>query len=192
MNKLSLVFLLPLLCSACIFKAATQTAGAQVITITAADKKLMVPDTVKNQLSNFIKQQPVSGAGGGNHLLLTLASKASAFNTGRWLAAQMKKDLYRVNLAAITGKYIGETENNLDKVFSAAEARGVILFFDEADALFGKRTEVKDVHDKYANQEINYLLQKIEQYSGVVILPCISNDCLRLEAQRKFIRVTGQ
>jgi ATP-dependent 26S proteasome regulatory subunit len=86
------------------------------------------------------------------------------------LANHLDLDLYRIDLAGIVSKYIGETEKNLKKVFDAAEQSGAILFFDEADALFGKRTEVKDSHDRYANIEVNYLLQRMEDYRGLAIL----------------------
>lgn len=86
------------------------------------------------------------------------------------LAGHLNLDLYRIDLSAVVSKYIGETEKNLRKVFDAAEQSGAILFFDEADALFGKRTEVKDSHDRYANIEINYLLQRMEDYRGLAIL----------------------
>ena len=88
----------------------------------------------------------------------------------RALAKELNADLYRIDLSAVVSKYIGETEKNLRKLFDAAEEGGAILFFDEADALFGKRTEVKDSHDRYANVEINYLLQRMESYKGIAIL----------------------
>lgn len=86
------------------------------------------------------------------------------------LAAHLDLDLYRIDLAGVVSKFIGETEKNLRRVFDAAERSGAILFFDEADALFGNRTEVRDSHDRYANLEINYLLQRMEDYSGLAIL----------------------
>jgi AAA+ superfamily predicted ATPase len=86
------------------------------------------------------------------------------------IAADLELDLYRIDLAGVVSKYIGETEKNLRRVFDAAERSGAILFFDEADALFGTRTEVRDSHDRYANLEINYLLQRMEDYSGLAIL----------------------
>ena len=86
------------------------------------------------------------------------------------LACELGLDLYRVDLAGLMDKYVGETEKNLRAVFDAAERSGSILFFDEADALFGKRTEVKDSHDRYANIEVNYLLQRMEDYRGLAIL----------------------
>ncbi|MFD9894249.1 ATP-binding protein [Amycolatopsis sp. NPDC059027] len=86
------------------------------------------------------------------------------------LARQLRLDLYRIDLSAVVSKYIGETEKNLRRLFDAAEGGGAILLFDEADALFGKRTEVKDSHDRYANIEINFLLQRMEAYCGLAIL----------------------
>lgn len=100
---------------------------------------------------------------------------AGESGTGKTMAAEvianaLKLDLYRIDLSAVVSKYIGETEKNLRKLFDAAEDSGAILFFDEADALFGKRSEVKDSHDRYANIEINYLLQRMEAYRGLAIL----------------------
>ena len=95
--------------------------------------------------------------------------------TGKTLAAevlgqQLKLDVYRIDLSSVVSKYIGETEKNLRQVFDAAEGGGVILLFDEADSLFGKRTEVKDSHDRHANIEVSYLLQRMEAYRGLAIL----------------------
>jgi hypothetical protein len=100
---------------------------------------------------------------------------AGPSGTGKTMAAEviandLRLSLYRVDLSAVVSKYIGETEKNLRRLFDAAEVGGSLLLFDEADALFGKRSEVKDSHDRYANIEINYLLQRMEQYSGVAIL----------------------
>ncbi len=95
--------------------------------------------------------------------------------TGKTMAAsvlgnELQLDVYRIDLSKVISKYIGETEKNLSKIFSSAENSGVILFFDEADSIFGKRTEIKDSHDRYANIEVSYLLQRIEDYRGIVIL----------------------
>lgn len=95
--------------------------------------------------------------------------------TGKTMAAEiiahdLELDMYKIDLSSIVSKYIGETEKNLSKIFQEAEYSNAILFFDEADALFGKRSEVKDSHDRYANIEVNYLLQKMEEYDGMVIL----------------------
>jgi SpoVK/Ycf46/Vps4 family AAA+-type ATPase len=100
---------------------------------------------------------------------------AGASGTGKTMAAEvlareLQLDLYRIDLSQVVSKYIGETEKNLRRVFDTAEASGAILLFDEADALFGKRSEVKDSHDRYANIEISYLLQRMEAYRGLAIL----------------------
>lgn len=109
--------------------------------------------------------------------------------TGKTMAAEvisndLKLDLYRIDLSSVVSKYIGETEKNLRKLFDAAEESGAILFFDEADALFGKRSEVKDSHDRYANIEINYLLQRMESYRGLAILA--SN--MKSSMDKSFVR----
>jgi hypothetical protein len=95
--------------------------------------------------------------------------------TGKTLTAaligkEFEKDVYRIDLSQIVSKYIGETEKNLNKIFDKAEHKDWILFFDEADALFGKRTSVQSAHDKYANQEVSFLLQRIEEFNGLMIL----------------------
>lgn len=100
---------------------------------------------------------------------------AGASGTGKTLAAEvlaqeLRLDLYRIDLSSVVSKYIGETEKNLRQVFDAAEVGGVVLLFDEADALFGKRSDVKDSRDRYANIEVSYLLQRMECYPGLAIL----------------------
>lgn len=112
---------------------------------------------------------------GGKRGLGISALFAGASGTGKTLAAEvlaheLRLDLYRIDLSSVVSKYIGETEKNLRRIFDAAEEGGVVLLFDEADALFGKRSEVKDSHDRYANIEVSYLLQRIESYSGLAIL----------------------
>jgi AAA+ superfamily predicted ATPase len=90
--------------------------------------------------------------------------------TAALLGKQFEKDVYRIDLSQVVSKYIGETEKNLENIFMKAETKNWILFFDEADALFGKRTNVQSSHDKYANQEVSYLLQRVEDYPGLMIL----------------------
>jgi len=96
----------------------------------------------------------------------------------------LQLDLYRIDLSRVVSKYIGETEKNLNRIFTAAENSNGILFFDEADALFGKRSEVRDSHDRYANIEISYLLQQMEEYAGVSILA----TNLRQNLDEAFVR----
>ena len=111
--------------------------------------------------------------------LLALFSGSSG--TGKTMAAQviaasLGLDLFRIDLAAVVSKYVGETSQNLERILSRAQHMDVVLLFDEADALFGKRTEIKDAHDRFANTDTNYLLQAIEDYRGVAILSTNKKD----------------
>lgn len=108
---------------------------------------------------------------------------AGPSGTGKTLAAEilaneLELDLFRIDLSGVVSKYIGETEKNLRRVFDAAEEGGAVLLFDEADALFGKRSEVKDSHDRYANVEVSYLLQRMEAYRGLAILATNMKEAL--------------
>jgi len=116
---------------------------------------------------------------------------AGESGTGKTMAAEvlahdLQLDLYRIDLSAVVSKYIGETEKNLRRVFDAAEDGGAILLFDEADALFGKRSEVKDSHDRYANIEVSYLLQRMESYRGLAILTTNLKAALDAAFQRRL------
>ncbi|PKV49130.1 ATPase family protein associated with various cellular activities (AAA) [Aquimarina sp. MAR_2010_214] len=111
--------------------------------------------------------------------------------TGKTLTASLLgkytgKDVYRIDLSMIVSKYIGETEKNLSKLFDKAKNKSWIMFFDEADAIFGKRTNVRDAHDKYANQEVSYLLQRIEAHSGLVILASNFKNNIDTAFTRRF------
>ncbi|MCA9070340.1 MAG: ATP-binding protein, partial [Planctomycetaceae bacterium] len=111
--------------------------------------------------------------------------------TGKTFAAEavaheLQLDLYRVDLSQVVNKYIGETEKQLAKLFDLAEQSSVVLFFDEADALFGKRTELKDAHDRFANVEVAYLLQRMEQFNGISILASNLRDNLDQAFTRRF------
>jgi SpoVK/Ycf46/Vps4 family AAA+-type ATPase len=144
---------------------------------------LVLPDDALAQLHEIC--QRVAGTetvldawGFGRKLALGKGANAlfaGPSGTGKTMSAgiianELGLDLYKIDLAGVVSKYIGETEKNLDRIFSAAEDANAILFFDEADALFGKRSEVRDSHDRYANIEIAYLLQKMEAFAGVAIL----------------------
>ena len=102
------------------------------------------------------------------------------------LASELNLDLYRIDLSSVVSKYIGETEKNLERLFSAAESSGAILLFDEADALFGKRSDVKDSHDRYANIELAYLLQRMEAYRGLSILTSNMKSALDTAFMRRI------
>jgi SpoVK/Ycf46/Vps4 family AAA+-type ATPase len=127
------------------------------------------------QLRRARKQKP---------LLLSGRRAAVAANA---IAHGLGLDLYRVDLSAVLSKFVGDTEKNLKRVFDEAEARGSVLLFDEADALFGRRTDVKDAHDRFANLEAAYLLRRIEQFRGLVILASRSQRPLPAALRRRLV-----
>ena len=144
---------------------------------------LVVPDEVLTQLQEICVQvrqrrTVLERWGFDRHLAMGKGINglfAGPSGTGKTMAAEviaadLGLDVYKVNLATLVSKYIGETEKNLERIFEAARETNAILFFDEADSIFGKRSEVRDAHDRYANIEVGYLLQKMEQYDGIVIL----------------------
>lgn len=115
------------------------------------------------------RMAPASGSTGLNVLFSGASGTGKTMSAGI-IAAECGLDLFRIDLSGVVSKYIGETEKNLDRIFTAARASNAILFFDEADAMFGKRSEVQDARDRYANIEVSYLLQKLEEHDGVIIL----------------------
>lgn len=152
---------------------------------------LVLPDAQCQQLDDILihVQQRIQvyetwGFGGKTSRGLGISALfAGTSGTGKTMAAgvlaqKLKLDLYRIDLSAVVSKYIGETEKNLARIFDAADSGGVILLFDEADALFGKRSEVKDSHDRYANLEVSYLLQRMEAYRGLAILTTNIKDAI--------------
>jgi hypothetical protein len=122
----------------------------------------------------------------GVSALFTGASGTGKTMAAEVLARELSLDLYRIDLSAVVSKYIGETEKNLKQVFDAAEEGGALLLFDEADALFGKRSEVRDSHDRYANIEVGYLLQKMEAYQGLAILTTNLKSSFDTSFQRRL------
>lgn len=144
---------------------------------------IVLPEDTKKQLKEvcgYIKHRGTVYTDWGFDRKLSLGKGLNVLfsgpsGTGKTMAAEIiardaELDLYEIDLSGVVSKYIGETEKNLKNIFKEAETSNAILFFDEADALFGKRSEVKDSHDRYANIEISYLLQKMEEYEGVAIL----------------------
>ncbi|MBD2212735.1 ATP-binding protein [Nostoc linckia FACHB-104] len=140
------------------------------------ESQLQVLRDVALQVKQRAKVYDQWGFGGKSKRGLGISALfAGLSGTGKTMAAEvlageLRLDLYRIDLSAVVSKYIGETEKNLGRVFDAAELGGVILLFDEADALFGKRTEVKDSHDRHSNVEVSYLLQRMESYRGLSVL----------------------
>jgi len=160
-------------------------------TIEKAMVKISLPQHLQD-LNEWINGRRVKSAPLLNHekkgnVVLFYGSKKSGKHTiATMLASHAGKELYRVDLSKLVSKYIGETEKNISALFKLAEAKDHILFFDEADALFGKRSEVKDAHDKYANLEVSYLIQKIEAYNGLVILSATRRSNIDKAFQRKL------
>ena len=124
----------------------------------------------------------------GVSALFTGASGTGKTMAAEALARELRLDLYRIDLSSVVSKYIGETEKNLKQVFDGAEEGGALLLFDEADALFGKRSEVRDSHDRYANIEVGYLLQRIEAYQGLAILTTNLKSSMDTAFQRRLAR----
>jgi hypothetical protein len=149
--------------------------------------------SVLRQLATQVRQRTKVyeewGFGSERRGLGITALFAGVSGTGKTMASEvlandLQLDLFCIDLSQVVSKYIGETEKNLRRVFDAAEGGGVILLFDEADALFGRRSEVKDSHDRYANIEISYLLQRMEEYRGLAILTSNQRGAL----DRAFLR----
>jgi hypothetical protein len=165
---------------------------AQPIVDHVPDAALVVPERLQAELALLgerCRRREGLAAGLGAALQVRYRVGVRALFTGpsgtgktmacAWLASRLGLPLYRVDLAAVVSKYIGETEKNLAELLARAEAADVVLLFDEADSLFGKRTEVKDSSDRFANSQTNYLLQRIETYRGIVLLT--SNSRTRLD-----------
>jgi len=132
---------------------------------------LRMPSNINNICRDFIPgNQATCLFSGENSTNKILAAEL--------IAKELKLKLYRIDLSVVVSEYIGETEKNLGRIFDRAKDSGCILFFDEADALFGKRTQVSDTHDRFANTETGYLLQRIGEYSGIAILATNQNDNL--------------
>ncbi len=138
----------------------------------------------KNQIKENWGWGLKSSRGNGISALFSGISGTGKTLAAEVLANELNLDVYRIDLSAVVSKYIGETEKNLREIFDRAERCGVILLFDEADALFGKRSQVKDSHDRYANMEVSYLLQRIESYRGLAILTTNLKD----DIDRAFLR----
>jgi SpoVK/Ycf46/Vps4 family AAA+-type ATPase len=132
--------------------------------------------------------------GPGTGILFSGGTTAAHIQAAEALARDLGFGLFRVDLSAVISKFIGETEKNLGRVFDAAEAGGAILLFDEADALFGKRSEVKDSHDRFANLGVDYLLQRMEAFAGAAILAIKSTTRPppKLLRRLKVVRFSGK
>jgi ATPase family associated with various cellular activities (AAA) len=186
--------------SLCLKKARPQLSSlAQQLDVKATWEQIVLPketDLLLHQIADQVRHRVHVYDTWGfreymNRGLGISALFAGESGTGKTMAAEviandLRLDLYRVDLSAVISKYIGETEKNLRRLFDAAEDGSAILFFDEADAVFGKRSEVKDSHDRYANIEINYLLQRMEAFRGLAILATNLKSALDLAFVRRL------
>ena len=143
---------------------------------------LVMPEATVKALRSFVDEASGSVTARSAGALFLSGGSANALAAAGAVAHELGRGLFRVDLSAVVSKFIGETEKNLDRVFRNAEGQGAILFFDEADSLFGKRSDVKDSHDRFANVEVSYLLQKIESFAGMAIVA--TNAPVKVDACR--------
>lgn len=167
----------------------TQEQFAEIVKIAAKDSLIRINPEAKNQLAKIAEAQSRQKKTNPIRLFFNSPKNDENNKLGKFMAAHLDQDLYKVRLSVVISKYIGETEKNLYKVFEKAANSNLILFFDEADALFGKRTTVKDSHDKYANQEVSYFMSLVKQFKGSVFIQCKNNNCLDTSVLQTFTKV---
>lgn len=145
--------------------------------------KLILPREQQGMLNEIVAQNWQKTATAdepaikrGNVILFTGEGAKTKEAAIQYISEKLQLDVYKIDLSRVVSKYIGETEKNLENVFAAAKEAGAILLFDEADTLFGKRSDVKDSHDRFSNMEINYLLQRLEAFEGLVLLATNSKN----------------
>ena len=158
----------------------------QFIRITSKDSTLPLSESIKKQLESALRASQKQSA--GMRLRLQLKNKSARNDISRWLAYRNKTTLLQVNLGSLVSKYIGETEKNLEQVFSKASKSNTTLFFDEADALFGKRSSNAEENADQENA-ISYLLNQIALYKGTVIMHCTGEDCETRLLKLQFTRI---
>jgi hypothetical protein len=183
MLKINLFFLCLVFYYSLFAQQENKVAALRYVKFYAADSLVPLAAPVKNQLSQLLiskKHPPL-------HLLFAAADK-TAGNTVRWMAAKKQQDLYYVNLSAIVSKYIGETEKNLDRVFSTAEAQNYLLVFEEADALFGQHNTS---NENDTNIGLSYFLQRSNAFKGTVIINCTGNNCLTKLEKKNFVLINA-
>ncbi|MBZ5538088.1 MAG: ATP-binding protein [Acidobacteriia bacterium] len=158
--------------------------------LAATDKQLLreITDQIKshNAVHDDRELHKLTNRGPGTIVLFAGDNGTGKTMAAEVVARELSLLLYRIDLSAVVSKYIGETEKNLSTIFDAAESTAAILYFDEADALFGKRTEVKDSHDRYAIIEIGYFLQRMESYRGLSIVATHTKDSIDPAFLRHF------
>lgn len=180
------LFLVILLCISQFLFAQNNFKRADTIALEfymSKDTSIGLTETIKSQLEKYIR----TDTGTGKAFVVRSSKTISSRQIVKWLAAVKKQNTLRVGLSTPDSVYAAEAEKKLDWVFKKAASQNAILFFEEADALFGKKTTVSDSHDRYANQEISYLLKRIESFKGIVIFDCNSEECIKY-ARKKGLK----
>lgn len=173
----------------CLFSCSLATAQqspafARTVKIAAADSLVTIKEPVKAQLQKAISSKKQNSA---LQLLVTTADKTTQNNISRWVAAKQQQDIYKVDLAALVSKYIGETEKNLEQVFARAEQKNWILFFDEADALFGKRSGETE-----NNTAAAVFIKYCNSFKGTVLIACTGEECVSKIIKQNFTKIAVQ
>jgi SpoVK/Ycf46/Vps4 family AAA+-type ATPase len=146
-------------------------------------------NTVENCLSASIKREAETRIPGQhNVIILSGNSSISKQNTARWLAQKINVPIYRIDLSQVVAEYFEETQKNLNLIFEMAKNKNWVLFFDEGDALFGRRTPVKDAHDKYDNETTNYFASQVEKYRASIIISVTASNNINPFIFEKYVR----
>ena len=159
--------------------ACLATAGTGSMPIAQSPRQATPANTRLQALGNALSQRNATVGPGGSVVVFSGPSSPAKYQAAQVLGRQLGRNVERVDLSTVVGRYAGETEKNLARVFAAASASGAVLYFDEADALFGRRTTLKDSNGRYGNLQTNYLLQRIEAFAGVVILATNDQETTR-------------
>ena len=156
------------------------------LNLSKQDSEAISDIIVQAKQHSQVTKVPNTSLSSGLSILLSGDNSSGKLSAATHIANKLNYKLYQIDLSHVVNKFIGETEKNLNRIFSIAEGIDTILFFDEADALFGKRTSVADSHDRFANIEVSYLLQKMEQYKGLIILSSNFKSSIDEEFIRQF------
>ncbi len=162
--------------------------GVRFITVTSKDSMQPMNESIKKRLTGLQKQSALQD--GNLRLTLQLKNQTDGLITARWLAVRQKNNILHIDLSVYSSKYIGETEKNLEKLFSKAANSNLLLLFDEADALFGKRTGGNEAENQNREKITTLLIKKIEGYKGSVLLNCKTEGCPYLPARLNFSRIS--
>lgn len=163
--------------------------GVRFIAVSSKDSLPPLSVSIKKQLIGIQKQE--ESQPGYLRLTLQLKKQTDGLVTGRWLAVRQKKNILQVSLSVYVSKYTSETEKNLEKLFNKAEEGHLLLFFDEADALFGKRTGGNETDSQDREKITTLFIKKMESYKGPIILSCKEEGCQYLPVRLNFIRING-